>query len=737
MISLLLLVGQLIRWNFNMSNESNEIIINQTLHGYSDGHSLLATSKKLPSDVDRVMLTLSDMSGPSIVKGFNSYITGYPLKSANLYALSKTWYASEMKRPGCVWTHTLIIQDTDFYKISEPKNLLTLFRKPTLKRTWSEYETTLNVPAENNKSNFIIDDLSETEISESTIEYILMSLYSFPEKPVFLPADNSNVYEHLILEFWNAQWPNLQCSFSFCTGSIYSRKLNGNVFDFQVIPINSLEQVKRDNKSGIFLQINKLNEKTNLPNWVSVAFEVFFNKRDEMFLQFMRKYTEDIKPNRTTFPKIIELYKRIEDTDNQFNPLAILTKTLYELFPKVKEASLLKASIYGSTRKNSKRLLNSFSEHDLLGELCTTKFYDMFDEDKLNIDKRAKNIYSLSYDSTQDLILKILESDLNPIGEMFLLSVSEEIGVEDLISLSYLKPGIINLFLQYNPRLALQSIIWGSQNIEPGEILSAIASSGNLTKEIKDDTIKLLLELHKDDVANILIDNFGTESIYRILDWYDLIEWSSEETLGYNWKSAMKRHPAQLLNWLKDSKDANILTVDLIANLLNPNSIEVIQYGSEIWRKYLNKIHISLSEEAQIKVMAFMLTFAFNNPKPDASSLVAEAFQTVHDAVARNQLKYNNWIYLNQILPELPFYINWDKCERLRRTLADKFIEYDWPIEHFLQAVKDNETLHKIARNCSNSSDGINFLKRVLKEAPWDGPLYSDKQRRILIKYTN
>ena len=40
----------------------------------------------------------------SVVKGFDQYVTGYPLDSINAYALAMTWYAPEMPRPGCVWT---------------------------------------------------------------------------------------------------------------------------------------------------------------------------------------------------------------------------------------------------------------------------------------------------------------------------------------------------------------------------------------------------------------------------------------------------------------------------------------------------------------------------------------------------------------------------------------------------------------------------------------------------------
>src|SRR5882672_629479 len=85
------------------------IAIQQTLHGYSEGHRLLDGSIKFTDELARIVLRMSDLSGSNVVNGFEEYVTGYPLAALGFYALAKTWYAAEMPRPGCVWTHTLFI----------------------------------------------------------------------------------------------------------------------------------------------------------------------------------------------------------------------------------------------------------------------------------------------------------------------------------------------------------------------------------------------------------------------------------------------------------------------------------------------------------------------------------------------------------------------------------------------------------------------------------------------------
>src|SRR5450631_120749 len=106
--------------------------IDQTLHGYEKGHRLLASSLPLSPEDDRALLTMSDLSGSRVADGFLEYITGYMLPSRGYYAIAKTWYATEMKRPGCVWTHTLLIPKLSIRGIRNAEPLLSLFVRPKL-----------------------------------------------------------------------------------------------------------------------------------------------------------------------------------------------------------------------------------------------------------------------------------------------------------------------------------------------------------------------------------------------------------------------------------------------------------------------------------------------------------------------------------------------------------------------------------------------------------------------------
>ncbi len=113
-----------------MPQNTRTIALHQLLHGYDGGHKLLAASRELPPTVARKILVQSDLSGSIPPKAFETYLTGYPLREISAYAFARTWYAPEMPRPGCVWTHTLLIEADDVAMIPSLSSLLKYFTRP-------------------------------------------------------------------------------------------------------------------------------------------------------------------------------------------------------------------------------------------------------------------------------------------------------------------------------------------------------------------------------------------------------------------------------------------------------------------------------------------------------------------------------------------------------------------------------------------------------------------------------
>src|SRR5713226_7421421 len=106
--------------------------VEQALFGYREGHNLVAASVALAPRVRQFLANVTDVSGPDSSVGFEASYTGLPVPETNYYALFCTWPAPEMPRPGCVWSHVLLLGLTDLARIPDLSILRSLCLRPTV-----------------------------------------------------------------------------------------------------------------------------------------------------------------------------------------------------------------------------------------------------------------------------------------------------------------------------------------------------------------------------------------------------------------------------------------------------------------------------------------------------------------------------------------------------------------------------------------------------------------------------
>lgn len=109
-------------------------IVERQIHGYRQGHQLLAASAHLPKEDQSVIDRLSDVAGPLRPRErFEPYLTAYPLPSGRSFVVARTWQDLTVARAGCVRTLSLIIPIKDWAEaegLSSYLNLLNIDRLP-------------------------------------------------------------------------------------------------------------------------------------------------------------------------------------------------------------------------------------------------------------------------------------------------------------------------------------------------------------------------------------------------------------------------------------------------------------------------------------------------------------------------------------------------------------------------------------------------------------------------------
>ena len=210
------------------------ITANQTLHGYANGHQMLASSCEWSLDERKKMDVLSDLNGRCDEQECLSYYSGYPLDNGQQYVISKTWYAQEMPRPGCVWTHSIIIHMENIAKIQNIEEIISFFHRPVINnyRLYTEMVCFSDVKQ------------SKTEYNEKILEYLIYTIYG-SDVPRLVYFDNNNDIIKELLYCIQIMPIQLLVTFSFCTMSFEARTYNNRLFSYQVTTKELAENMKR------------------------------------------------------------------------------------------------------------------------------------------------------------------------------------------------------------------------------------------------------------------------------------------------------------------------------------------------------------------------------------------------------------------------------------------------------------------------------------------------------------
>ncbi|WP_366924200.1 hypothetical protein MFMK1_001158 [Metallumcola ferriviriculae] len=654
-----------------MKKNNRNLIIEQTLHGYSQGHHLLASSKRLSDGSLRIMSTLSDLSGPEVYKGFSEYITGYPLKDDKCYALGKTWYASEMKRPGCVWTHSLLLSFDDLERFNNYSKLLELFIRPEKDFDFDKeiYSQSIELPSDFENDHFELHK-SLANISLEVLKYLLWSIHN-NSQPVILPVVNPGQYLREVLILWQNQNLNLRRKFTFCTGSLANRKIGKETFDFQIVPHVLTKSIGRSERQIKVLD-NLNTTLLNYPKWViNISEELLVIDGRLKFKDFVRHFGIDSE-RKELFGKIARLY-----TEANIGTSGIKINTYLEVGKSMFESDdydiLVSKLIYRVLSFSPDNRWFMFDElPKLILELSTTSNIKNSCK-QLQVRTRLESLWSKDKNIIRRLFHKLIsQRKLNKFGENLIKEFSLLVEQKELPKFTNMDLGACNVLVTLNPEFALCPQIWQQSRNFQCELIDCI-DARSISEELIAEIIELIIENSRESISEKVYNTFGSVSTRIFLDWC-----LSTGKQKDNWMQLCNNSPEECINWLLAVKSLDDVSLFVsIASRLDPYSKAISQYGIKPWLRIFDKLDFKkINEDSRFLLAQFFLPIMLMS-KDDVTKEFAEfVFYPIDAKLANQQFDYDQWQKLDKLLPRLSWYNSWDKSKRLRKAMKRKGYQF-------------------------------------------------------------
>lgn len=656
------------------------MIIEQALHGYNKGHGLLASSFPFkPNDDSSLMSVLSDWTGYRDLSGDDAYMTFYPLSHGEKYAFAKTWYAEEMERPGCVWTHTLIVDLKDLDRNFDFRVLKEYFRRPT-KDKYEIYRQKIEIKDFERRESI--------EVFKQFDGVSLMAIY------MLLLGNNKNLFffmdkpqlAYIELCFYLLQYMpvGMLKNVSLSTGSMSRRKCGENDFSIQFT----------DNPTHMSLSNAPWKGKIEEENFADAIRYIFEQSKtaNDPFPSLMRLFKEDIGDEQDKLIAFSILMKKLDIALNEKvgqRQFAEVLHILEKHFPHVNEGVRLKCNflskkisgLYGTEKDYLFQIASLYNVSFLHPEMT------LFDSRLEELDKNEhvafveliNDIAKLEH--VNDVALKALNYALNTMNESEMLSLANE-------NWEHLLP------LLKNSERFFESGIWLKLPHEQFSTIVLLYSNHDFHtfhywEELLQKTI---------DVEALIDDNLAlrivkhTEDSVRII--FDAINSNDQKFVSPSLKNACLIKTQEILEWMAVQNIINESVERFIINEIKPNDILVKITGSKCWKGLLNED----TGKKNIEYYLYLYILSHNWYDSIAVSMLKHSFYHLYVKLSNNELSESDWTKLSMYTASSYFIEKWDKCKILSRGLIDYLLKCDVVLEDIREFTPDKKVNDRLLR---------------------------------------
>lgn len=644
------------------------IQLHQMLHGYRQGHNYLQGSIVLSSshDMDKIA-TLSDWSEYVGIDNRRDYITGYPLDESPYYVIAKTWYAEGMRRPGCVWTHSLLISKDDLGKIGDFRILLSVFEAPVSElEKYDEYRTQIVLTGTDSY-------VPETELTAPQERLVAETYTMFlSTSPVFYMTEFGTMQsQELMLSLLNTLPTAMIWQKSFCTGTSLPRSYEGRYLSLQLVT---------HEVNGV-----KYYSHATMHDWSQmVAFGILTNSLQvSRLVRHFEGELGDSPAKLIGFLRVVLLINRqCKDEEEKDSVLREILQELATTFPGVDEAPNIKESVFQPS------LARDFGGEENFLYTISTVNVASFTEEQVEYGKR---LHDLSTDQFLQLLKKLYTAEeLNEWGVRTVSEIARYISYIDVADLRQTDKAFFQTIIGSSSEL-LNQVVWSDFSKEEMQSMLSVFSDRNMVNSFNHwrEMFKTMLDLEvpvAKELARMVL-SLDSQCVSDYLTYLNV----EGHKLQVPVSKELEYHTEKVLEWLANVSQINHNVAYVLINTIDETSSMVKNKGSKIWKPFSNV----LNQNDPIQFFVFLYILSFNWQDKDALSYLRQAFYPIHSLLAQDKLEYNLWYRVEPYTEHMIFSF-WDKCKKMRKMVIKRLKDAGYPkseVANYTSDVQINEWL--------------------------------------------
>lgn len=601
------------------------------------------------------MSYLSDWSG--YVNPFNkdtSYITLYPLEESQSYVIAKSWYADEMSRPGCVWTHSLVVNLESLGSKFDFFELLKLFRRPARE---GEDFMSYTKPIELKEDNISADRNKLDGIDHTRFMLMAAVLLGCKKPIVYAIEKGSEVYIELCMRIIQNMPYGMLKGLSICSGSATVRKFGAGFYNLQFV-VGKGEMLMEPYPENM--------EKPKADPGFQFWLDAVLTGRSDI-AQMLHRFSEDIGDNSTRFLATMNLLRLLDERVKGGGDSITISDVITYLvngFGEKESGSLLKRSFL------SEQISSLFcDERTFILTLATIKEWESLDYLMIGYHNRV-DVYRHTH-TTEDyvgILVELSKADyLNVEGKSLLSNALEGLKKEEIEVLLNQDWSLFKSIVTLNNQV-LVSDFW--LDLLPPQFVSLFSIFQRNVPEGFNSWEKLYRKLLTIDtfVADNILSEFEKQ-IYGYVDialnkWNSLTEVPVNKTI----QNLCMKNPSEVIMWLDEQASINNDIRDAIKRNIKPESSIVVSMGSLAWKGFVDS---ELSNVHDANELVYVYVLAFNWRDFVALGYLKRVLPYIYEALSLESFNYASLKQIEKFMGSVPFWRSWDNCRKLLLGVKD------------------------------------------------------------------